>query len=754
MNNHMEYLDKLNPQQREAAVHKEGPLLILAGAGSGKTSTMTHRIAYLIREEGVAPYHILAVTFTNKAAKEMRDRVEDLIGEGINMWILTFHSACLRILRKHAEALGYDKDFVVYDPTDQKVVIKNCIKEQNVDEKKYPPAYVLSIISDCKEKGISPAKFAEINGVDFKNKIILDLYTAYEAVLKKNNAMDFDDLILKTVQLFERNEEILADYQQKFQYIMVDEYQDTNYIQYRFIKLLAEAHNNICVVGDDDQCIYQWRGADIKNILDFEKDFKNTKVIKLEQNYRSHANILEAAHSVIEKNKGRKHKKLWTDKEKGEKIKYYRADDEKEEARYIAQEIDRLHGKELAYSDFAVLYRTNAQSRTFEEALSAREVPYRVLGGTRYYDRKEIKDIMAYMRLVQNTADDLSLTRIINEPKRGIGEKTLEKLRALASVRNESMFDALTDDDIVEGLPSKAVDSIREMIATLGQFSREKDNLKVSDIYDGLLVRTGYVRNLEQQNTVEAEGRIENLLEFKSVIYDYEKENPQMSLAEFMEKIALMAEIDNHDAGENAVVLMTLHSAKGLEFPVVFMPGMEDGLFPGWRAFEKPDGVEEERRLCYVGMTRAMKRLYLTSAELRTLYGKTDYTRESQFLKELDKSLVDGDAIYEKKSSQGSFSGFGASSGRNPGWSQGGGNDGYSGNEIFRPFDQLKYIKQSQTTGSGGKTGPDIKDGDKVSHSKFGEGLVISVDGSTVTIAFDSVGIKKLAKDIAPIKKI
>lgn len=750
----MEYLDKLNPQQKEAAIHKEGPLLILAGAGSGKTSTMTHRIAYLIKEVGVAPYHILAVTFTNKAAREMRDRVEELIGEGINMWILTFHSACLRILRKNADFIGYNKDFVVYDPTDQKVVIKNCIKAQNVDEKKYPPAYILSIISDCKEKAISPSRYAENNGIDFRSKIILELYTAYEAVLKKNNAMDFDDLILRTVQLFEKNEEVLAHYQDKFRYIMVDEYQDTNFIQYRFIKLLAEAHNNICVVGDDDQCIYQWRGADIKNILDFEKDFKETKVIKLEQNYRSHANILEAAHSVIEKNKGRKHKKLWTDKEKGEKIKYYRAEDEKDEARYIAQEIDRLHSKELKYKDFAVLYRTNAQSRTFEEALSARELPYRVLGGTRYYDRREIKDIMAYMRLVQNTADDLSLARIINEPKRGIGEKTIEKLKALAAVRNESLFEALTDDEIVEGLPSKAVESIKEMIATLCRFSQEKDNLKVSDIYDGLLVKTGYLKSLENQNTVEAEGRIENLLEFKSVIYDYENENPQLSLLEFMERVALLAEIDNHDAGEDAVVLMTMHSAKGLEFPVVFMPGMEDGLFPGWRSFDKPDGIEEERRLCYVGMTRAMQKLYLTSAQLRTLYGKTDYTRESQFLKELDRSLVDGDAIYEKKKTAGSYSAAG--SGKNPGWSNGGGNDGYSGSEIFRPFEQLKYIKQNQGASSAGSIakGPDVREGDKVSHSKFGEGQVLSVDGSTISIVFDSVGVKKLAKDIAPIKKI
>lgn len=745
----MEYLNKLNQQQREAAVHKEGPLLILAGAGSGKTSTMTHRIAYLIKEEGVEPYHILAVTFTNKAAKEMRDRVEDLIGQGTNMWILTFHSACLRILRKDAERIGYNKDFIVYDPTDQKVVIKNCIKEQNVDEKKYPPNYVLSIISDCKEKGISSNKYLEKNGDDFKNKIIANLYSAYENTLKKNNALDFDDLILKTVQLFEREEDILFYYQNKFQFIMVDEYQDTNFMQYKFIKLLAEAHNNICVVGDDDQCIYQWRGADIRNILDFEKDFKNTKVIKLEQNYRSHGNILEAAHSVIENNKGRKKKKLWTEKEQGEKIKYYRADNEKDEARYIAQEIDRLRTGDLRYKDFAILYRANAQSRTFEEALSSREIPYRVLGGTRYYDRKEIKDIMAYMRLVQNTADDLSLARIINEPKRGIGDKTLEKLKTLASVRNESLLTCLSNDEVVEGLPSKAIDSIKEMVYSIYQFSEEKDNLRVSDIYDGLLVKTGYLKNLEQQNTVESEGRIENLLEFKSVIFNYENENPQITLSEFMEKVALIAEIDNHDSEENAVVLMTMHSAKGLEFPVVFLPGMEDGLFPGWRAFEKPGGLDEERRLCYVGMTRAMKKLYLTSAEVRTLYGKTDYTKESQFLKELDKSLIDGDAIYEKK---GSLDSFGS---RNTGWSQGG-NDGYSSDEIFRPFDQLKYIKQNPAANKGKADSDsiDLKNGDKVTHSKFGQGLVISVDNGIVTVVFDSVGTKKLAKDIAPIKKI
>lgn len=776
----MDYLKGLNDKQREAALHKDGPLLILAGAGSGKTSTMTRRIAYLIKEEGISPYNIFAVTFTNKAAKEMRDRVESLIGAGLNMWILTFHSACLRILRKHAELLGYTNDFVVYDPTDQKTVIKNCIKAANIDDKKFTPAYVLSIISDNKEKAVSPQEFMRLNEWDFKGKIIAQLYSEYCKTLRKNNAMDFDDLIVNTVRLFEENEDVLMHYQNRFKYLMVDEYQDTNYMQYRFIKLLAEAHNNICVVGDDDQCIYQWRGADITNILDFEKDFKNTKVIKLEQNYRSYGNILAAAHSVVERNMQRKHKKLWTDKEPGEKITYYRADDEKDEARYTAQEIDRLKTGERQYKDFAILYRTNAQSRNFEEALSAREIPYRVLGGLRYYDRKEIKDIMSYMRLVQNPSDDVSFVRIINEPKRGIGEKTVEKLRTLAEVRGESLFTTLTDNEVIMGLPSKAVDSVHKMVDTILKYSQEKDNLRVSDIYDGLLVNTGYLKSLEDANTVEAEGRIENIMEFKSVIYEYEKDDPQLSLSDFMEKIALVAEVDNHDENENAVVLMTMHSAKGLEFPVVFLPGMEDGLFPGWRALEKPTGLEEERRLCYVGMTRAKERLFMTSAQMRTLYGKTEYTRESQFMREVDKKLLEGDGVYEKKSSGfdsgfgnswGSGSGFGGTAvlqppasrtgsswgnaGSRPGGANlRGGNDGFAKANPSMPFDTLAAAKRESKQSASVKSNVDFESGDRVNHAKFGEGMVVSVDGKTISVMFDSAGLKKLAKDIAPIKKI
>ncbi len=745
----MNYLDNLNEMQREAALYTEGPLLILAGAGSGKTSTMTHRIAYLIREKGISPNAIFAVTFTNKAAGEMRERVESLVGSARGMWIMTFHAACLRILRYDSDAIGYKNDFTVYDPTDQKAVIKGCLKARNIDDKKFAPAYVLSVISDCKEKDMDPQAYSEANGGEFRAATIAKLYEDYEAVLHKNNAMDFDDLLRNAVKLLAENPDILARYQERFQYIMVDEYQDTNYIQYRLVKMLADKHHNICVVGDDDQCIYQWRGADIKNILSFEKDFKGAKVIKLEQNYRSYGNILNGAHSVISKNLSRKEKKLWTDKPEGEKIKYYRADNEKDEARYIAQEVERLRGQDpgddgkLRYKDFVVLYRTNAQSRGFEDSFIARDIPYRVLGGLRYYDRKEIKDMMAYLRLVLNPDDDLALTRIINEPKRGVGDKTLEKLRAMALAQGKSILLTLADQTVTDCLGSKAGQAVNALAQMLLSLSMERENLRVSDIYDQLLAKTGYLAALEEQQTIEAESRIENIMEFKSAIYDFEKEDLQLSLSDFLEKIALMSEVDNHDPEEDAVVLMTMHSAKGLEFPVVFMVGMEDGLFPGWRSMDSEDGIAEERRLCYVGMTRAKRLLYLTSAEVRTLYGKTDYTRESMFLREIDKKLIDGDGIYEPPKGDRLRIDTGKS------------RDGYKG-DIFKPFDSLKYVKAELAA----KTSPSAGDkmsfhaGDKVNHAKFGDGLVIEVSGKTATVIFDSVGTKKLALDLAPIRKI
>ena len=732
----MDYLSKLNKEQREAAMYTEGPLLILAGAGSGKTSTMTCRLAYMIDQKGVDPYNILAVTFTNKAAKEMKDRAEALVGRGLPSWILTFHSACLRILRAHAEVLGYGRDFTVYDPTDQKTLVKNIIKELAIDGKRFTPAYFLSIISKAKEQMIDWREYTRIHGDDIKDRTAAKVYEAYEKAMKKNNAMDFDDLLLNAVRLFERDEAVLLKYQNRFRYIMVDEYQDTNRLQYLFIKMLAEAHNNICVVGDDDQCIYQWRGADIRNILEFEKDFRDVKIVKLERNYRSTSTILDAAHSVISNNRGRKAKKLWTDREAGNKIVYYRAEDERDEAYFVAGEINRLKTSDRAYSDFAILYRTNSQSRTFEEALSRRDIPYRVLGGLRYYDRKEIKDIMCYLRLIQNKADDLALTRVINEPKRGIGGKTLDKLTTLAQVRGESLFATLNDREVIASLSSKASAAIEGFVEMINSYDAEKDSMKISDIYDGVLVKSGYLKALEDQNTLEAESRIENLMEFKSVIYDYEEEDPNISLAEFLERIALLAEVDNHDAGENAVVLMTMHSAKGLEFPFVFMPGMEDGLFPGWRAFDREDGLEEERRLCYVGITRAKERLWLTSAERRTLYGKTDYTRESQFLRELDKKLIEGDAVYEKKKSaaDGAF------------------RDGVTESVSFRPFDQLKYARQ-QTRKNVENISADLAAGDMVSHPKFGEGQVEASDGKIITVRFAD-GTKKLAAGFAPLKKL
>lgn len=740
----MDYLQGLNDKQREAAEYIDGPLLILAGAGSGKTSTMTRRIAYMISEKAIHPYNILAVTFTNKAAKEMRDRVESLVGGGVNMWLLTFHSACLRILRKHADRLGYTTDFTIYDPTDQKTVIKNALKEYNIDEKLFTPAYVLSVISDKKEKGISPAEFERQSGRDAKSVSLCKLYDVYAKTLKKNNAMDFDDLIINTVKLFETCEDVLLEYQNRFRYVMVDEYQDTNYMQYKFIKLIADAHNNICVVGDDDQCIYQWRGADISNILDFEKDFHNTKVIKLEQNYRSYGNILEAAHSVVSHNLQRKPKKLWTDKEAGEKITYTVTDNEKDEARFIAQEIDRLKTKERKYSDFAILYRTNAQSRTFEEALSARDIPYRLLGGVRYYERKEIKDIMSYMKLVLNPDDDVALMRIINEPKRGIGDKSIEKLRDFAETKGISLFNALEMPDGLNLLPAKAAESAWKMVRIMQEYSKEKDNLRVSDIYDGLLVNTGYLQALENTNTIESMGRIENLMEFKSVIYDYEEKgegDSENSLSDFLERITLISDVDNHDENENAVVLMTMHSAKGLEFPIVFLPGMEAGLFPGRRSYDSPSGMEEERRLCYVGMTRAKERLFMTRAAVRTMYGKTEFCTDSPFMREIDPHLLQGDGVFVPKKTE-------IVSGRT-------GRDGFSKAVAPKPFDYLAAAKaETKKSADLGKNTLELSAGDKVNHKKFGDGTVVEQNGKVVVVDFDEAGRKKMDITLAPLKRL
>ena len=742
-------LDHLNPEQRKAATHVDGPLLILAGAGSGKTATMTHRIAYLI-EQGVSPYQILAVTFTNKAAGEMRERVEKLVGRCPGMWIMTFHAMSLRILREHCERIGYQHNFVVYDTIDQKTLIKTIMKEQNIDAKLYPQAYLSAAISKQKEHDVSPREYLETEADNFRSKVIGSVYRAYQEQLKRNNAMDFDDLLVNALHVLRDNPDILADYQHRFRYILVDEYQDTNHIQYEIICLLAKARQNLCVVGDDDQCIYQWRGADISNILNFEKDFPQARVIKLEQNYRSYGNILAAAHSVIRNNRGRKAKKLWTDKEAGDKIVYRRCDSDKEEAYYIAQEIDLLKNGQRTYDDFAILYRTNAQSRLFEDALKRRGIPYQILSGFSFYERKETKDMICYMRLVVNPADDLGLKSVINEPKRGIGAVTLGKLEALARVHGLSLLDILSQDEISYSLPAKAQKAVGEMVRIIRLCAQEKENLRVSDIYDQLLVKSGYLKALEAEDTQEAASRIENLMDFKSFIYDYEKEKEETgekaTLEEFLEKVATNGDADKMEEGTGKVTLMTMHSAKGLEFPIVFLPGMEDGLFPGHRALDNENGMEEERRLCYVGMTRAREKLFLTGAAYRVLYGHGEYTRESTFLRELDKSLLDeaGDTVFTAGRRTNNFLGVDTGS-----------PDGFS-EPAFRPYpayDPLKYARQAvrENTRSAGRS---FTAGERVRHGKFGEGMVLEVDDKTVTVIFDSVGRKKLAKDIAPIEKL
>ena len=747
-----DYLAKLNPQQYEAATSIEGPLLILAGAGSGKTGTMTHRIAYMIKDCGISPWSILAVTFTNKAAGEMRDRVEALVGPKPGMWIQTFHSACLRILRSEGDKLGYGKSFAVYDPVDQKALVKRIVKDMQLDEKRFAPGYVLAVISDCKEKEIDPESYAQqVLAMPAAYKTMAAVYEEYQKSLKQCNAMDFDDLILNAVRLFERFPETLRQYRDKFRYIMVDEYQDTNLLQYKFVKLLGQESGNVCVVGDDDQCIYEWRGADIRNILEFEKDFPGAKVIKLEQNYRSKGNILAAAHSVISRNHSRKDKKLWTSADEGDKVEYYRADDDHEEARWTAAKIAELRRKDpdRKYSDFAVLYRTNVQSRRFEEQFAARGIPYQVLSGMRFYDRKEIKDMLCYMRLVQNPQDDISLLRIINEPKRGIGAKSLELIQHIARVNGWSLGEAIATDAVQSNLSAKAGAEIKKFSDLLASMNAQKDSMSVEQIYDELLVQSGYLGALEDQPTVESEGRIENLLEFKSVIAEKQKDadahGEVLTLENFMEGMALISDIDNHDADEDAVVLMTLHSAKGLEFPVVFMPGMETGLFPSYKSLDRSGDPEEERRLCYVGMTRAKERLFLTSAETRMLYGKSDFTSESMFLKEIDRKFMKGTPLYQKKGLGLSYDRFRSSA-----------EDSYSYGKYVSPLSQAYAVKQGSEIMKKQATlaNEEVKPGERLNHPKFGDGTVITVNGTVLTIVFDLYGTKKLAKDMAPLKRI
>lgn len=772
-------LSRLNKEQQEAVKHMEGPLLILAGAGSGKTTMMTHRIAYML-ENGVSPYNILAVTFTNKAAGEMKDRIESLTGGTRGMWVMTFHAMCVRILRNHGEVLGFKNGFSIYDESDKKALLKRIVKDLKIDEKIYPVSYLGSVISSCKEAEEDPDDYIENNSMNFKAETVAKVYARYMEDLQQNNAMDFDDLLWNAVKLFEASSEVLSYYQERFKYIMVDEYQDTNYLQYKLIHALAEKSHNLCVVGDDDQCIYQWRGADIRNILDFEKDFPETKVIKLEQNYRSDANILDLANSVIANNRNRKAKELWTDRNEGSKITYRRLEDEQREAWYVGGEIQRLHDEEgIPFNDMAILYRKNAQSRPFEEKFSFRGIPYRVLGGTRFYDRKEIKDVMSYMHLVENPSDDVAMARIINEPKRGLGPKSLGGIVSYAKAYKLSIFEALKEQEVLGSLSRKSRVAVEDLVTMLDELGAEQDNMELSDIYDNLIRRSGYLTALEAENTVEADARIENILELRSVIAEFEEKAAGSVLTDeedefreerdrlredgfdvkeptllqsFLERIALLSDIDNRDESEDAVVMMTLHSSKGLEFPVVFMPGMENGLFPGSASMDNPSKMEEERRLCYVGITRAMRKLYLTGAQTRMLYGRTDFTIESEFMREMDTDLLDGDpTVAERSANAGGIYGDGGILGmREFKGRYEGSADGYDAS-FSKPFDALKFAKKQASKGISNEG---FEAGDRIRHPKFGEGLLIDQDAKTLTIAFDSVGIKKLGKGFVKLTKV
>ena len=772
-------LSRLNKEQQEAVKHMEGPLLILAGAGSGKTTMMTHRIAYML-EKGVSPDNILAVTFTNKAAGEMKDRIESLTGGTRGMWVMTFHAMCVRILRNHGEVLGFKNGFSIYDESDKKALLKRIVKDLKIDEKIYPVSYLGSVISSCKEAEEDPDDYIENNSMNFKAETVAKVYARYMEDLQQNNAMDFDDLLWNAVKLFEASSEVLSYYQERFKYIMVDEYQDTNYLQYKLIHALAEKSHNLCVVGDDDQCIYQWRGADIRNILDFEKDFPETKVIKLEQNYRSDANILDLANSVIANNRNRKAKELWTDRNEGSKITYRRLEDEQREAWYVGGEIQRLHDEEgIPFNDMAILYRKNAQSRPFEEKFSFRGIPYRVLGGTRFYDRKEIKDVMSYMHLVENPSDDVAMARIINEPKRGLGPKSLGGIVSYAKAYKLSIFEALKEQEVLGSLSRKSRAAVEDLVTMLDELGAEQDNMELSDIYDNLIRRSGYLTALEAENTVEADARIENILELRSVIAEFEEKAAGSVLTDeedefreerdrlredgfdvkeptllqsFLERIALLSDIDNRDESEDAVVMMTLHSSKGLEFPVVFMPGMENGLFPGSASMDDPSKMEEERRLCYVGITRAMRKLYLTGAQTRMLYGRTDFTIESEFMREMDTDLLDGDpTVAERTASAGGIRGDGGILGmREFKGRYEGSADGYDAS-FSKPFDALKFAKKQASKGISNEG---FEAGDRIRHPKFGEGLLIDQDAKTLTIAFDSVGIKKLGKGFVKLTKV
>ena len=648
----MELYENLNPQQKEAVCHTEGPLLILAGAGSGKTRVLTHRIAYLIEEKGVNPWNIMAITFTNKAAEEMRERVDQIVGFGSeSIWVTTFHSTCVRILRRYIDRLGFDNRFTIYDTDDQKAVIKDICKRLQIDTKIYKERSLLAQISHAKDQMVTPEEFELNHRGDFQKRTITEVYKEYQAQLRKNNALDFDDLIMKTVELFRNNPDVLDSYQERFRYIMVDEYQDTNLAQFQFVSLLASKYQNLCVVGDDDQSIYKFRGANIENILGFERVFADTKVIRLEQNYRSTQNILDAANEVIRNNTERKSKTLWTENEEGDKIHLRQFLSGFEEAEYVVGDIEKKRREgQCRYRDCAVLYRTNAQSRLFEEKFLMANIPYKLVGGVNFYARKEIKDLLSYLKTVDNARDDLAVRRIINIPKRGIGAATLAKVQDYANENNISFYDALKEVDKIPKIGRTAA-KIEPFVTLIQTLRSEVPSFTIQELMNDIIERTGYVQDLILEDTEESRNRIENIDELITKIATYEEDHVHPTLSGFLEEIALIADIDTVEPDQDHVLLMTLHSAKGLEFPQVYLTGMEDGIFPSYMTItsDDPGDLEEERRLCYVGITRAMKDLTLTCAQQRMIRGQTQYNKVSRFVREIPREIVDMGHEIQKK---------------------------------------------------------------------------------------------------------
>ncbi len=749
----MSIYDNLNSMQQEAVFHTEGPLLILAGAGSGKTRVLTHRAVYLIEEKGINPYHIMAITFTNKAAGEMRERIDQLVEVGAeSIWVSTFHSTCVRILRRHIDRLGYDTHFTIYDTDDQKNLMKEICKRMEIDTKLYKERSFLSVISKAKDELISPEEFALRAAGDFVKERQAAVYREYQALLLKNNALDFDDLIVKAVELLRQDEQVLDYYQERFRYIMVDEYQDTNTAQFQLIKLLAAKYQNLCVVGDDDQSIYKFRGANIKNILDFEEVYPDARVIKLEQNYRSTQNILDAANMVITHNVGRKAKELWTDNGVGEKIDFDQLDSAYEEAEYILRDIQKkVRNGKYQYGECAVLYRTNAQSRLFEEQFVVNNIPYKVVGGVNFYARKEIKDLLAYLKTIDNGRDDLAVRRIINVPKRGIGATTLSRVQEYADQEGIGFYQALRMADDISNIGRGGV-KIKPFVTFIQTMRSKVEFLSVSQLLQDIIEQTGYVEELEAEDSDEARARIENIDELISKATAYEETEETPTLSGFLEEVALVADIDSLTDDNDYVVLMTLHSAKGLEFPNVYLAGLEDGLFPGYMAItaDDPMDLEEERRLCYVGITRAMTDLTITCAKQRMIRGDTQYNKISRFVEEIPGNLLTR-AVKQKPAvkpqSETSTQSFGRA--------------GSKLNPLFNTrnvYQNKSYQTTSFASNSTSKISLEYTNGDRVKHIKFGEGTVQQiVEGGRdyeVTVQFDKVGTKKMFASFAKLKKV